>query len=102
MTTTLSRRAFFGRATAPSEPAERSAAPMLAAIADTCLAENGAYCRTCGDACAQDAIRFRLMPRGRSRVDVDADRCTGCGDCLAPCPAGAISLAPAKETPHES
>lgn len=101
MTATLSRRAFFGRPAAPGEtPQPVEAAPMLAMIAATCLAENGAYCRTCGDACPEDAIRFRLMPRGRSRVDVDADRCTGCGDCLPPCPAGAISLSPAMEEPH--
>ena len=76
METTLSRRALFTR------PAPAPARPPLAVIAATCLAENGAYCRTCADACPEGAIRFHLLPRGRARADVDADRCTGCGDCL--------------------
>jgi ferredoxin-type protein NapF len=88
----LSRRALFGRAPAPVNAPP--AGPLLAIIAAHCLAETGAYCRTCGDACPEAAIRFLLQPRGRARADVDGDRCTGCGDCLSPCPVGAIQLAP--------
>lgn len=93
----LSRRALFARPTAAEPPP----GPALAIIAATCLAENGAYCRTCGEACPEGAIRFHLLPRGRARADVDVDRCTGCGDCLSPCPAGAISLSSAIEASHE-
>ncbi|WP_019645416.1 4Fe-4S dicluster domain-containing protein [Novispirillum itersonii] len=97
----LSRRALFTRpsallktASAPSAPSVQAspASGPVAVINATCLTENGAYCRTCGDACADGAIRFHLLPRGRSRADVDPDRCTGCGDCLPPCPVGAIGL----------
>lgn len=88
----LSRRALFGRG--PDPTSAPPAGPPLAVIAAHCLAETGAYCRTCGDACPEAAIRFLLQTRGRARADVDGDRCTGCGECLAPCPAGAIRLAP--------
>lgn len=69
---------------------------LTAVIQNTCLAENGAYCRTCGEACPDGAIRFHLLPQGRGRADVDPDRCTGCGDCLFPCPVSAIRLDPAQ------
>lgn len=106
----LSRRALFRRParllnTIPERPEqalqppppEATALPprQVAIIGDTCLAENGAYCRTCGEACPEAAIRFHLLPQGRARADVDADRCTGCGDCLFPCPVTAIRLDPA-------
>lgn len=96
MKTDLSRRALFGR----RPDTEVQPAAPLAVIAATCLAENGAYCRTCADSCPEGAIRFHLLPRGRARGDVDADRCTGCGDCLPPCPAGAISLMGTLEEAH--
>lgn len=88
----LSRRALFRRLPAPASAPP--VGPPLAVIAAHCLAETGAYCRTCGDACPEGAIRFLLQPRGRARADVDGDRCTGCCDCLAPCPVGAIQLTP--------
>lgn len=96
METRLSRRALFGRGPDPAipRPADLPVGPPLAIIAAHCLAETGAYCRTCGDACPEGAIRFLLQPRGRARADVDGDRCNGCGDCLGPCPVGAIQLAP--------
>jgi ferredoxin-type protein NapF len=92
METRLSRRTLFARQT----PAQSA----LAIISANCLAENGAYCRTCADACPEGAIRFHLLPRGRARADVDADRCTGCGDCLLPCPANAIRLSGTVEETH--
>lgn len=93
----LTRRGLFARV----PPAEPPPGPPLAVIAATCLAENGAYCRTCAEACPQGAIRFHLLPRGRARADVDALRCTGCGDCVAPCPAGAVQLIGNVEETHE-
>jgi len=59
---------------------------------DTCLSRNGVQCRACQDHCEYDAIRFRLQPGGRSEPMFDADLCTGCGGCVAPCPVTSIHL----------
>ena len=67
---------------------------MPAVAEDKCLALNGVTCRVCEEQCAPRAIRFRLATRGRSRPVVDAAACTRCGACAAPCPEGAITLAP--------
>lgn len=63
-----------------------------AQITEKCLSLNGVLCRSCGDACDVEAIRFRLMTGGRSRPSVDLDACTGCGSCRYVCPVGAVSL----------
>lgn len=63
---------------------------LLPVIADACLARRGVVCRSCGDACAQAAIRFRPQVGGSALPEVDSSRCTGCGGCVAPCPARAI------------
>lgn len=99
----LSRRALFAgtRTAAPAAlptvnalpESQQPGARQVADISAACLAERGAYCRTCGEACPEDAIRFHLLPQGRARADVAADRCTGCAECLAACPADAIALA---------
>ena len=72
------------------------------ALADaTCLSANGVACRACQDHCDPGAIRFRLQAGGRARPEFDPADCTGCGACVAPCPADAIRLAqiqPATET----
>ncbi len=73
-------------------PAPSLAWRWKAAISDRCLSLRGIVCRACGDACDTEAIRFRLMTGGRARPDVDADACNGCGECLAVCPEGAVSL----------
>lgn len=63
-----------------------------AAITGACLAANGVVCRTCGDHCDAQAIRFRLAVGGRSHPLVDAARCNGCGACVGACPAGAVTM----------
>lgn len=57
-----------------------------------CLSRNAVQCRTCQDHCDERAIRFQLLPGGRAEPKFDADLCTGCGACSAPCPVGAIKL----------
>ena len=39
-----------------------------------------------------EAIRFRLATAGRSFAQLDLARCTGCGACVAVCPAGAVTM----------
>ena len=73
--------------------------PWMASVGTTCLSTNGVQCRICEDQCDARAIRFRLALGGRSTPQIDMEACTGCAECVAPCPAGAISLtrAPRKE-----
>lgn len=68
--------------------------PWRAEAGPACLDANGIQCRACEDFCDAAAIRFRPMIGGRARPVIDPETCTGCGACVAPCPAGAISLSP--------
>ncbi|TAH44719.1 MAG: ferredoxin-type protein NapF [Betaproteobacteria bacterium] len=65
---------------------------LRARIADTCLAAHGVECRICGEACPTAAIRFRPRLGGVALPALETDACNGCGACLAPCPARAITL----------
>ena len=61
-------------------------------IGATCLPKHGIECRSCGDSCEPVAIRFQFNARRLAEPQLDHDRCTGCGACIAACPANAISL----------
>lgn len=65
---------------------------IRARIGEACLALQGVVCRSCGDRCEPRAIRFRLAPRGVARPELDSGACTGCGACVAVCPADAIAM----------
>lgn len=65
---------------------------IKASIAESCLAAQGVECRICGDVCEVAAIRFRPRIGGAARPQLDADCCTGCGACYAPCPVRAIEM----------
>jgi len=67
-----------------------------ATIGPACLASRGVHCQCCADACPEQAIGFTPRLGGPPLPRLDADRCTGCGDCIASCPAGAIALAGAE------
>lgn len=88
----ISRRGFFRGASA----AERGA--PVAAIAESCFAVRGVYCRSCADSCDERAIVFTLQKGGRAIVSVNAELCSGCGECAAICPASAISAPRAAKT----
>ena len=71
---------------------EQVAWPYKATIGEQCLPRHGVECRVCGDFCDTRAIRF--MPRigGSPWPEIDAEKCTGCGACVAPCPVTAIGV----------
>ena len=61
-------------------------------VSEACLPRQGVECRVCGEACEANAIRFRPRLGGAPIPEVLTDTCTGCGACVAPCPAGAITM----------
>lgn len=65
---------------------------LTAAIGDRCLLPRGVECRVCGDHCEPRAIRFRPAVGGKVQLILDGEACTGCGGCVRPCPAGAITI----------
>jgi ferredoxin len=83
-----------GSLTVPTRRAFLTArqAPAPVAISDHCLARGFVYCRSCGDACEEQAIRFTPRIGGPPLPSIVAARCTGCGDCAAACPADAITI----------
>lgn len=66
--------------------------PWRAHIGDACLAKRQVECRICGEQCGENAIRFQPLLGGVSQPLLASDRCTGCGACVAPCPAQAIGV----------
>ncbi len=87
----ISRRALFGLPTPETQPTAR--------IGAGCLTLSGIMCESCADICERRAIRF--VRRGAIKQPVlDADACSGCGECSSVCPANAISIqSPAPEEP---
>ncbi len=73
-------------------PAPSLAWRHRATINTSCLSLNAIVCRSCGDACDTDAIRFKLQTGGRAIPLLDQELCNGCGECLAVCPNHSISL----------
>ncbi|MCC2113519.1 MAG: ferredoxin-type protein NapF [Hyphomicrobiales bacterium] len=65
---------------------------FVAEATTACLDRKGVACRLCENWCPEDAIRFRPMIGGRSEVIINRARCTGCGACVEPCPAAAMSM----------
>ena len=61
-------------------------------ISDSCLSISGVVCRSCGDHCDERAIKFTLLTLGRTLPEINTRSCTGCGQCIAVCPANAISI----------
>ena len=62
-------------------------------VAGTCSLKQGVECRVCGDACDARALRFVPARGGIAQMQVVIAVCTGCDDCVAPCPVAAISVA---------
>jgi ferredoxin-type protein NapF len=68
----------------------------VAVIDDSCLAARGIVCRVCEEQCDARAVRVRLAVGGAAAPVVAAASCTGCGACVASCPAHAIAVRPAE------
>lgn len=81
---------------------DRSATPpwTVRAVlsAETCLAAAGVHCQSCRDACLDGAVTIALRIGGPGLPAINTKACTGCGACVAPCPATAISLSTAPDT----
>jgi ferredoxin-type protein NapF len=71
---------------------EQAAWPYKASIGEDCLPRQGVECRVCGDFCEARAIHFAPRLGGSPLPEIEADKCTGCGACVAPCPVTAISV----------
>jgi len=74
---------------------ERPVSPSPSAFAQikpACLVRQGVYCRTCGETCEPEAIRFAPAVGRPPMPEIDTDACTGCGECVDVCPTDAVFL----------
>lgn len=65
---------------------------IKAEIKSSCIAYHGTICRTCGEACNDEAIHFKLEPGKVGEPILNLDNCTGCGFCIAMCPVDAVVI----------
>ncbi|WP_225874348.1 MULTISPECIES: ferredoxin-type protein NapF [Vibrio] len=63
-----------------------------AIINDSCIAKQNVECRSCGDMCDTQAIRFKLAVGTVAQPNIITDDCTGCGACVSVCPTNAIQI----------
>lgn len=68
--------------------------PWRVKVSEACLNQKGVECRVCGDACDARALLFKPALGGISKLQIDLDACTGCGECVAVCPVEAIVVGP--------
>jgi len=59
-----------------------------------CLSMNATICRSCGESCDDEAIKFNLKLGGIAEPVMNIDNCTGCGACFSVCPVQVIELKP--------
>jgi ferredoxin-type protein NapF len=75
-----------------SDTGSRTPWSITAHVGESCLPQRDVECRICGEYCAANAIRFSPRLGGPPVPEVRGELCTGCGACVAPCPAAAISI----------
>ena len=84
---------------------DQSAWDIKATITSKCIAYHGTICRTCGEACNDDAIHFKLEAGKVGTPILTEAQCTGCGFCIAMCPVDAIVVSsvsiPSETMPNE-
>lgn len=57
-----------------------------------CVTQKGVVCQICGDQCLERVFRFRPRVGGSMQMEMDLEKCTGCGACIAPCPVDALTI----------
>ncbi len=57
-----------------------------------CLSMNATICRSCGESCDDEAIKFILELGGIAEPVLNTETCTGCGACYSVCPVQAVKL----------
>ena len=70
----------------------RAAFEWRVAVDSHCLSQRGIECRVCGEVCEAQALHFVPARGGIAQLQIDADACTGCGECVSRCPSGAIAM----------
>lgn len=65
-----------------------------ASVQSHCLALQQVFCQNCKDACEARAIQFRYGLHGIPTPEIQAELCTGCGACIAPCPNDSMQILP--------
>lgn len=65
---------------------------LLANIGENCFSERGVICRSCGEICEAEAIKFKPNVGGVTRVLINTELCNGCGECVHICPAQSITM----------
>ena len=61
-------------------------------VTENCLASRQVECRVCGEVCDHAAIRFRPQLGRVAQPQIELEACTGCGECVARCPAQSMTL----------
>ena len=57
-----------------------------------CLSEQKTLCRSCGEVCEHEALRFPLSVGGIVSPEINQEECNGCGACIAICPTRALEI----------
>ena len=65
---------------------------VVAQVSNRCLALNQIHCRICEEFCEPQAIGFQLRLGGLAAPMINSELCTGCGECVAACPAQAMGM----------
>lgn len=61
-------------------------------ITDQCLAVQQVECRSCQDACPEEAIHFALQIGRTANPQINSEHCSGCGACVSVCPSRAMAV----------
>ena len=65
---------------------------LKASVTQRCLSSAGVICRSCADACVENAIYFNIQNGVVATPSINDDLCDGCGFCFSVCPENAIEI----------